>query len=80
MRLSNGAAAAGTDVYDKIKQMNAEIQALSGVFLGCEVVSVRPYGRVDSPRNRSADRAPCRSEEARDDGCGGCRVRIAQRG
>ena len=24
-----------TDVYDKIKQMNAEIRALSGVFLGC---------------------------------------------
>lgn len=47
-----------TDVYDKIKQMNAEIRALSGVFLGCEVVSVRPYGRVDSSGNRSADRAP----------------------
>ncbi len=33
-----------TDVYDKIKQMNAEIRALSGVFLGCEVVSVRHTG------------------------------------
>ena len=31
-------------MYDKIKQMNAEIRALSGVFLGCEVVSVRHTG------------------------------------
>lgn len=33
-----------TDVYDKIKTLNTELQALSGVFLGAEVLSVRHTG------------------------------------
>lgn len=33
-----------TDVFDKIKTMNDEIKALTGVFLGSEVVSVRHTG------------------------------------
>lgn len=33
-----------TDVYDKIKTLNTELQALSGVFLGAEVISVRHTG------------------------------------
>ena len=33
-----------TDVYDKIKTMNEEIKALSGVFLGSEVIAVNHTG------------------------------------
>lgn len=33
-----------TDVYDKIKTLNTELHALSGVFLGAEVLSVRHTG------------------------------------
>lgn len=33
-----------TDVYDKIKTLNTELQALSGVFMGAEVISVRHTG------------------------------------
>ena len=43
-----------TDVYDKIKTLNTELQALSGVFLGAEVISVRHTG--DSSRDRRPDR------------------------
>ena len=31
-------------MYDKIKTLNTELQALSGVFLGAEVLSVRHTG------------------------------------
>jgi hypothetical protein len=37
-------------VYDRIKQMSAEIKALSGVFLGARVVSVRHTGKGMIPR------------------------------
>ena len=69
-----------TDVYDKIKTLNTELQALSGVFLGAEVLSVRHTGRLDPTRNRCPDRTSGTGQILGDGGRRRCRFSAAKQG
>jgi hypothetical protein len=47
-----------TDVYDRIKQVNSEIQNLAGVFLNARLVSVSHTGRQIPSGTRRIDKLP----------------------
>jgi hypothetical protein len=55
-----------TEVYDRVKQINAEIRGLSGVFLGARVISVGHLGSV--PAGAKAFEAAGAVREIRADG------------
>lgn len=59
-----------TDVYDKITEMNREIKALTGVFLGSEVLSVYHTGDVIPENTKPLETLPAKVKFLRTEGQG----------